>query len=659
MCSSSLRRCLAAAAAMASIPGGIATSHHRRSVPPFQVKPTHQFSAKAMSGIPSLSWPSAHANETYIALGLEMPIVGIMGSDPELIFLGAESYLLFMQDGMTMSAYNHLNISDNLLSSSADPLVTFNESSSIFSDSPFSSSSDSADLRLLAVLLYKSDTQSQSAVKQSSSSSSSKGVLSEIADLLDGDTQRTGEFDWNAWAADMNANPVLRMDFDISDFANKAGLGTPVAAEVLIIKDEAELTDSLDTAESWDIVSTLYKTGAAGNAVGTATAIGAAASSMGAAANGMGAAISRTGAAATGARAGPAGLGIMPSGADQGIAMSPSGAGAGSGLGAAATGSPVISTGPDSESDDTGAEPAMASDTTGSSAGGPQYMSASPNSSSVSSGASGSSSSNLAVIPLASDSTLGAAASTGRPVGSTGPPGASNSSSDNNCGDGGNASMGAAVVSGSGGLPLTAARPTGAGFLGPSGMPSQPKYPFPQYSGASDGVRPLLNATAAVGQGNATRTTPTRSAAGAGITGGGKAAPAHGEQVTIDIDIGSEFETTITANLKYRNARRTVDAKPGWTLTLKTDLIAPTSSYVKMAEATSSTAVPTSMPRYVYRQESSTLRTTALATGPPVPSSIVAPSSFVTTSSAFVSTIPTQTLSFLGLVCISLLVVSL
>ena len=77
-------------------------------------------------------------------------IVGIVGSDPELIFLGAESYLLFMQEGMTMSAYNHLNMSENLLTSSIDPLVSFSEPSGLFSDSPFSLSSDSADVRLLA-----------------------------------------------------------------------------------------------------------------------------------------------------------------------------------------------------------------------------------------------------------------------------------------------------------------------------------------------------------------------------------------------------------------------------------------------------------------------------------------------------------------------------
>ncbi|KAJ4414323.1 hypothetical protein N0V82_007993 [Gnomoniopsis sp. IMI 355080] len=619
-----------------------------------------------MSGIPSLSWPNAHANETYIALGIEMPIAGIVGSDPELIFLGAESYLLFMQDGMTMSAYNHLNISDNLLSSSIDPLVSFNEPSGIFSQSPFSSSSDEADLRLLAVLLYKSNTHSQSAAKQSSSSS--EGVLSEIADLLDGDTQETEEFNWNAWAADMNVNPFSRKDFDVSDFTTKAGLGTPVAAEVLIIKDEAELTDSVNVAGSWDIVSTLYQTDTGGNAAGTATAIGAAASGMGAAA------VSGTDATATGVRAGPAGLGLMPSSgagaAGMGSAVNPSGPGSSLGAAAAgATGSPLTSTGPDSESDDTSAGEAGASDTTpGSSAGESQPMNASPSGSGTTLGGSNGSSSGLVVVPVASNSTLGASASAGRPLNPTGPAGTSDGGSDDTCEDDdeddndGSASLGSGT-SGSGGLASVTARPTGAGLLRPSGVPKQPKYPFPQYSGASDGGRPLINATALIGQANATVATPTKSAVEAGITGGGKAAPTHGEQVTIDIDIGSEFETKITANLKYRNARRTVDAKPGWTLTLKTDLVAPTPSFVKRAEATSSTVVPTStpksVPRYAYRHESSTLHTTASATGSPSASGSVAPSSFVTTSSAGSGVIPTQVLSILGFVCISLLFVPL
>lgn len=435
-----------------------------------------------------------------------------------------------------MSAYNHLNISDNLLSSSTDPLVSFNEPASIFSESPFSSSSDSSDLRLLAVLLYKSDTQSQSAAKESSSSSSSsssKGVLSEIANLLDGETQEThDEFDWNAWAADMNANPLSRTDFDISDFATKAGLGTPVAAEVLIIKDEDVLTDSLDAAGSWDIVSTLYQTGASGNAAGTATA-------MGPIASGIGAGLPGTGAPATGARAGPAGLGLMPSG---GAAASDLGAAV-----AAATGIPLTSTDPDSESDKgTGAGPVAASDSPGSNAGDSQSTNASPSGSS-SSGNGGSSSGGLAVIPVASNSTLGSSASTGSPLNATGPISTSDSGSDDSCDDDddGNDSAGAGVASGGSSLPLTAAtQPTGAALLTPSGRPKQPQYPgFPQYSGAASGVRPLINATAVGDQGNAAGTTPTRSAAGAGITGGGKAAAAHGEQVTIDIDIGGDFET--------------------------------------------------------------------------------------------------------------------
>lgn len=528
-----------------------------------------------MSGLPSLSWPNAHANETYIALGLEMPIVGIVGSNPELIFLGAESYLLFMQEGMTMSAYNHLNISDNLLSSNTDPLVAFDEPSGIFSESPFSSSSESADLRLLAVLLYKSDTQTKSAAPQSLSSSS-KGASSE-----------TEGFDWNTWAADMNANPLQRRDFDIGDFADKAGLGTPVAAEVLIVKDDAELADSLDTSESWDIVSTLYRTGAAGgNAAVTATGMGAvtsglgvAGSGMGAAASGLGAAASGMGAAAvsgmgeaavsavgaavsginaaasgigaaavsglspavTGARAGASGLGIMPSGTGAGLAMNPSGTG--SGGGATATSSPMTSTGPEEsseDSEDVGTGPAMVSGSPGPSAGGSQYMNASL--SGLNSSAAGNSSSGgLAVIPVASNSAVGAM-TTGSPLTSTGPGNASNDGSEQTHDDESD-SLGPGV-SASGGSPLA----TGAvksGSFSPSGMPRLPKYSFPQFSAAVGGVPSLVNATAAVGQANAAGTTPTGSAAGAGITGdgGGEAATAPKKQVTVDINIDGEFET--------------------------------------------------------------------------------------------------------------------
>lgn len=475
-----------------------------------------------------------------------MPIVGIVGSDPELIFLGAESYLLFMQEGMSMSAYKHLNISDNLLSSSIDPLVSFDEPSGIFSESPFSSSAVSDDLRLLAVLLYQSDNtqqdQSSSASMASSSSSSSSTVdlLSEIDDFLSGETMETrGEFNWNAWANDMNANPLLRMNFDISDFAAKAGLGTPVAAEVLIVKDDVELTDSLDVEGGWDVVSTLYQTGAGNNAAGTATAL------QGPAATGMGA-------AATGVRGGSSpGLGLMPSGAvagaGAGIAMNPSDAGSSSGPGAVATGSPLTSTGPDesdsdSGDDTSGAEPSGASGSSGSSsaAGGSQDMNPNPSGSSSSSGG-------LAVVPVVSSDTALGAASTGRPLTSTGGPSGASSSdvdgSDDTCDDDndddGSDGSGAGV-GGSG--------PTGAGsVVGASGVPQQPGYSFPQYSGAAGGIPSILNATAVGSQANAAAaagTTPTESAARAGITDSGSGSgKADSGQVTIDIDIGDEFAT--------------------------------------------------------------------------------------------------------------------
>lgn len=465
-----------------------------------------------------------------------MPIVGIVGSDPELIFLGAESYLLFMQEGMSMNAYKHLNISDNLLSSSIDPLVSFDEPSGIFSESPFSSSAVSDDLRLLAVLLYQSDNtqqgQSSSASMASSSSSSSSStvnLLSEIDDFLSGETMETrGEFNWNAWANDMNANPLLRMNFDISDFAAKAGLGTPVAAEVLIVKDDVELTDSLDVEGGWDVVSTLYQTGAGKNAAGTATAL------QGPAASGMGA-------AATGARGGSSpGLGLMPSGAGTGAgagagsAVNPSNGAGSAGSGAVATGSPLTSTGPDESGsnaggDTSGAEPASDSGSSGSSsaAGGSQNMNPSPSGNSSSGG--------LSVVPVASSDTALGAASTGRPLPSTGEPDGSSSSSgaggsdDDTCDDDGSG-------------------PTGAGSApGASGVPQKPGYSVPQYSGAAGGIPSLLNATAAGGQANpaaAASMTPTGSAARAGITGSGSGSGnAAAEQVTIDIDIGDEFAT--------------------------------------------------------------------------------------------------------------------
>lgn len=505
-----------------------------------------------MSGIPSISWPDAHANQTYIALGIEMPIVGIVGSDPELIFLGAESYLLFMQEGMSMNAYKHLNISDNLLSSTIDPLVSFDEPSGIFSESPFSSSAVSDDLRLLAVLLYQSDNtqqgQSSSASMASSSSSSSSTVdlLSEIDDFLSGETMETrGEFNWNAWANDMNANPLLRMNFDISDFAAKAGLGTPVAAEVLTVKDDVELTDSLDVEGGWDVVSTLYQTraGSGNNAAGTATtALGPAAAS------GMGA-------AATGARGGSSpGLGLMPSGAGAGSAMNPSSGAGSAGSGAVATGSPLTSTGPDesgSDSDDgtSGAEPAGAPGSSGSSSaagGSPNNMNPNPSGSSEPGG--------IVVVPVASSDTALGAASTGRPLTSTGEPDGSSSSSgadgsddDDSCGDDDDDDDDGSDGSGAG---VGGSGPTGAGsVVGASGVPQKPGYSVPQYSGAAGGIPSLLNATAAGSQANSGAaaaatgtTTPTESAARAGITGSSNGKADSG-QVTIDIDIGDEFAT--------------------------------------------------------------------------------------------------------------------
>ncbi|CAN8098113.1 unnamed protein product [Discula destructiva] len=594
-----------------------------------------------MSGQPTLNWPNASANETYIALGLEMPIVGIAGSGPELVFLGAESYLLFMQQGMTASVYDNLNVSDSLLSSSVDPLVSFTAPSGLFADS--SSLSSSSDPRLLAVLLYKSNMAASSAsqtsqiVERDEPISDQSGIFDDGGESSNANTESTASvfatsssssvgggggggdkdssaitdtaFNWTAWAADMNANPSLRMDFDISDFADTAGLGTPVAAEVLAIKNEDEDDREQaqnDTSGSWDVLSTLWQTPTpTGASVGAASGVGA-----------------------------PV-MGLMPSGGGGGGGGGAAGglatpSGLGSGVGVSATDSPLVSSGPGegSNGESDGADGA-GSGSPGSSTDSISPYGASP--SSPYTGASGDSGSDPgAAGPLALTSTAGAAESTDTPSASSESGGTPGDGSDDDATD------------------VTSA--PGAGMAGS----------FPTASGQSS----VLNYTASSPNidNNGGGSPPTDSAAAAGITGGGSIASmlADGatEDLTIGLNLNGEFTTTLTANLleQRQRARRTMDAKSGLTLTLKTDLVAPTpSTMLQDTILPSSTAHASTR----YALPNSTLHTKAASTGSSATSSGVSSSAgLVTSASAAGGEVSLPVISLLGLICVSVSFIS-
>lgn len=295
----------------------------------------------AMSSQPSLSWPQGNANETYLALGLEMPIMAIAGSDPELIFLGSSNYLLFMQQNMTTSGNGQLNMSDNLLASSIDPFVGFSEPSGLFS----SSKSKPNNMRLLAVLLY-ADTNGSSSSSSSSSASdsgSSLGLLG-LGNSVEEEDDTSSPFNWTTWAADMNTNPGLRMDFDINDFASRAGLGSPIAAEVLIVKSDEEIVDGgSSTSASWTAVSTLFgpKTTADPAGAGTSSSQAVTATANGLSALNAAAAAQATGAAGSGP-SGSSASGTSRAGASGAGASGIGASGAAGSSGAGATVSPVL-----------------------------------------------------------------------------------------------------------------------------------------------------------------------------------------------------------------------------------------------------------------------------------------------------------------------------
>lgn len=232
------RRHAAITAVVCLLARGTAATNHAgegaapAASPPFPVLPVAQSSAQVMSSPPALSYPGATGNQSYLALGMEMPILATAGAgsgssdSAELIFVSPESYLLFVQQGMMLDGSTQLNMSGGLLSSSADPFVSFEEPTGLFSslsaansDSSTLTGSSSSDMRLLAVLLYSPPTPQPGAAA----------------------------LNWTTWAADMSANPSLRINFDVQDFASRSGLGEPVAAEVLVVEDQ--LTASSDNPD--------------------------------------------------------------------------------------------------------------------------------------------------------------------------------------------------------------------------------------------------------------------------------------------------------------------------------------------------------------------------------------------------------------------------
>lgn len=245
-----------------------------------------------MSSQPVLSWPGGNRNETYLALGLETPILATAGDgsgdSADLVVIPPENYLLFVQRQKSLDGSPQLNMSGSLLSSSGDPFVAFDEPPGLFSSS---SSSSSTNLRLLTVLLYREPAQLDSG----------------------------SSFNWTAWAADLSYNPSFRSNFDAQGFAARSGLGQPVAEEVLIVEDQLATTsgDSADSSsESLVPVSTLLRSGH-GRAPGetaTRASYGAGATvSLGAG----GFAGSSSGVAAAQAGSGMAGSGSGPEDDDQ------------------------------------------------------------------------------------------------------------------------------------------------------------------------------------------------------------------------------------------------------------------------------------------------------------------------------------------------------
>lgn len=211
-----------------------------------------------MASQPVLTWPGGQPGDHYLALGLEG---SLEGTGPAL-----DNYLLFVQQDLTLSPPHQLNISENLLSSSAAPCISFSQpprqaqsltSSPTNSSILANSSSTSSDLRVLTVLLYKSESE------DNHTSSGTAAASSRPQDVALEECASCVRFNWTAWIASMNANPTLRMNFDVEDFALRAGLGEPVASEVLLVKDESfAVGQGTAAGDGLSVVSTLTRAAA-------------------------------------------------------------------------------------------------------------------------------------------------------------------------------------------------------------------------------------------------------------------------------------------------------------------------------------------------------------------------------------------------------------